>query len=1061
MSLFVNTNVSSLTAQRALASADSLQAEAMTRLSTGSKINSASDDAAGLAIAQRMTSQVNGLNMAVKNANDGIALTQSVEGALVEVADMLQRMRELAVQSANDTNTGTDRKAIQAEVDLLTAEISRVSSNTRFNNQKVLDGSFTNVQLQVGTQAGETISFSMDSTASSALGAFKVSGDIIQAQQGAGSGAFANMTDASDDIIINGNANSKTIDVAALDSAEAVASKINAFSGDTGVSAESKTFAKVFSVNAADQTLSFKVNNTTTGDFVMSKSNVSDAVDKINAISGTTGVTATKTDTNEVLLFSATGKDILVENEKAFTSIRMKAVGFDGVTEVKTLGQSAKKEDSAVLTASTAHTFKNLTSGANAAFTTTAVQTANEYQSLINNSLGATSGTAGVRVSTSDITAITTGDYYFSHNETADVYKLNLANATLDGWSEALRTAKVFGGDHDNVSRSLKDDITVTQNGNKLQLTGSRLFGDFDVYSDSITSLTVMDSAQASHVVGEEGTGVEVSQRASDGLGRESRRSASLLAITATGTTTSFSTNIAASAFAASPVSSTSAASFTAATGVLSQESALSFTATAAAGSALITVVGKDADNNVITETVDLTADTLGTSRAAITQGAAAQTELATVTAANIHSDLTTDDATFSIALEDVVYGFQIDAAGRTSAQKIADVVLAINSHEEMSLQYTAAVTGGNVVITSATANTNVTDINFFTNSTGAASGQTESMFKSITSITAGGTVAGSIGVHIQDNTDNFSYRGARAMGDFDIVQGGPAVTTSAITAAAGVTTLQDFTNTDIGNYTLRNKSTGVDTVFTVATASTAANWEAGLDAALGANMINVAVGATGAGNENAAALVFTATASFAGDFEILEGGKEITAKSTDGVIGTAAAVKGDADSMDIELAAVGGQDSGTVQGTLELSGSKLFSVTQSGTEESYSATAPIGPRNDNYFTTKAAALSTVSNVDLRTQAGSANALSVIDGAIEKISSMRGDLGAIENRLDHTVNNLMNLSEKTEQARSYIQDADFAAESAKLSKAQVLKQAGVGMLAQANASSQLVLQLLQ
>jgi flagellin len=143
MSLVVNTNVSSLTAQRALAYADSLQGEAMTRLSTGSKINSASDDAAGLAIASRMTAQVNGLNMAVKNANDGIALTQSIEGALGEVSDMLQRLRELAVQASNDTNIPiTDRAFIQEEVNLLVAEISRVSSNTRYNGQLVLDGSF-------------------------------------------------------------------------------------------------------------------------------------------------------------------------------------------------------------------------------------------------------------------------------------------------------------------------------------------------------------------------------------------------------------------------------------------------------------------------------------------------------------------------------------------------------------------------------------------------------------------------------------------------------------------------------------------------------------------------------------------------------------------------------------------------------------------------------------------------------------------------------------------------------------------------------------------------------
>ena len=162
MSLVVNTNVSSLTAQRSLASASNLQADAMEKLSTGSRINSASDDAAGLAIVSRMNSQINGLNMAVKNANDGISLTQSIEGALVEVTDMLQRLRELAVQSSNDTNTGVDRSYIQDEVDLLVAEISRVSSNTRYNDQKVLDGTFANRNIQVGTQGGEVIQFSVD-----------------------------------------------------------------------------------------------------------------------------------------------------------------------------------------------------------------------------------------------------------------------------------------------------------------------------------------------------------------------------------------------------------------------------------------------------------------------------------------------------------------------------------------------------------------------------------------------------------------------------------------------------------------------------------------------------------------------------------------------------------------------------------------------------------------------------------------------------------------------------------------------------------------------------------
>ena len=172
----------------------------------------------------------------------------------------------------------------------------------------------------------------------------------------------------------------------------------------------------------------------------------------------------------------------------------------------------------------------------------------------------------------------------------------------------------------------------------------------------------------------------------------------------------------------------------------------------------------------------------------------------------------------------------------------------------------------------------------------------------------------------------------------------------------------------------------------------------------------------------------------------------------------------GDLNGFDVALAAASGNDSATVQGTIALNSSKTFSVTQSD-EASGVVTDPAvatgSLANDNYFVTRSSALNTVSNVDFRTQSGASSALSVLDGAIEKISSMRASLGAVENRLDHTVSNLMNISENTEAARSRIQDADFAAESAKLAKAQVLKQAGVGMLSQANASSQLVLQLLQ
>lgn len=158
MGMSVNTNVVSLNAQRHLGSSANSLATSMQRLSSGLRVNSAKDDAAGLAISERMNTQVRGLNVAARNANDGISLAQTAEGALSKVGDMLQRMRELAVQSANATNNATDRSALQAEVAQLKEEIGRVASTTRFNGTVLLDGSFTAQAFQVGANSGETIS---------------------------------------------------------------------------------------------------------------------------------------------------------------------------------------------------------------------------------------------------------------------------------------------------------------------------------------------------------------------------------------------------------------------------------------------------------------------------------------------------------------------------------------------------------------------------------------------------------------------------------------------------------------------------------------------------------------------------------------------------------------------------------------------------------------------------------------------------------------------------------------------------------------------------------------
>lgn len=157
MAQTINTNIASLNAQRNLNSSQSSLSTSLQRLSSGLRINSAKDDAAGLAISERMTSQIKGLSQASRNANDGISLAQTAEGAMAEIGNNLQRIRELSVQSSNATNSATDRAALQAEVSQLVAEVDRVANQTSFNGTKLLDGSFTSQVFQIGADAGQTI----------------------------------------------------------------------------------------------------------------------------------------------------------------------------------------------------------------------------------------------------------------------------------------------------------------------------------------------------------------------------------------------------------------------------------------------------------------------------------------------------------------------------------------------------------------------------------------------------------------------------------------------------------------------------------------------------------------------------------------------------------------------------------------------------------------------------------------------------------------------------------------------------------------------------------------
>jgi flagellin len=297
----INTNVGALRAQNGSRSASMTLSTAMERLSTGKRINSAKDDAAGLAIASRMNAEVRGMNVAIRNANDGISLAQTAEGALGEVSNMLQRMRELAVQSANGTNSSTDRAALQAELSQLVAEVDGVSKSTTFNGVQLLDGSSKNVSLQIGTRATDNLSFGISAADAKSLG---LQGFAVQGQLTTGRVGGVN-TLAVDDVLINGKAAFASVATAAT--AAALATAINTNTAQTNVKATAYNTLTSAQPNAT----SFAAGALTiNGASIGASSSVEDLVAHINR--DASGVIASLNDNGTITLSNDTGADIVI-----------------------------------------------------------------------------------------------------------------------------------------------------------------------------------------------------------------------------------------------------------------------------------------------------------------------------------------------------------------------------------------------------------------------------------------------------------------------------------------------------------------------------------------------------------------------------------------------------------------------------------------------------------------------------------------------------------------------------------------------------------------------------
>jgi flagellin len=460
MPQIINTNVMSLNSQRNLNKSQSGLATSLQRLSSGLRINSAKDDAAGLAISERFSSQIRGLTVASRNANDGISLAQVAEGALTEVGNILQRVRELSVQSANATNSASDRSALQLEVGQLTAELNRIAKGTEFNGQKLLDGSFGTALFQVGSNANETIVATTANFKTNQYGDYREDGEGSTI-------STASRFDAAGTIVVSGSAGTQTVTYAAGDTAEDIATAVNLQTDNTGVTASAKTDVglafgasgtyrfKLEGDNTSAVEVSFNISSNTGTDAL------SQAVNAFNDFTSKTGVVATiESDQSGIRLTHYDGKDINL-TDTDFTNGGSTTLSGAG-------GTYSMAADSAV---STAYVTGQVTFDSDKAFVVT--------------------GTADEVLSTATETAVL---QKVSDVDISTVSGANLAMSIVDAAISQVSTQRAkFGALQSRFTSTISNLQTTTEN---LSAARSRIRdADFAVETAELTRTQILQQA--------------------------------------------------------------------------------------------------------------------------------------------------------------------------------------------------------------------------------------------------------------------------------------------------------------------------------------------------------------------------------------------------------------------------------------------------------------------------------------------------------------------------------------------------------------------------------------
>jgi len=887
----INTNIASLNAQRNLNTSQGALATSLQRLSSGLRINSAKDDAAGLAIADRMTSQIRGLNQASRNANDGISLAQVAEGALGEANNILQRIRELAIQSANSTNSATDRLALQSEVNQLISELDRIASTTSFNGLKLLDGSFVAQNFQVGADANQTINVSVSAATAAELGVNKldtnnevgieaaVSRDYFAS---AGVTGIAN-TAAADATGGNAIANQTltvrdpegvsvgTISVVADETAAQIAAKLNSFAGTTiaadatttatfgatgtAIAADANYMGDIAKVSINGQALSYEIGATLRDTSL----NLQAAI-RNNTTLNATVTTSIDASTGALTVTDLTGADIDVEN---YTTWETNRTSFQ-ITESLIAGTGGSE--------------------------------------VIEGTF------AGVTYSL-DVSGLTAGTTYTAAEIAADIHK-----AITEGTSDLGAT----------VGGAVVSDLTVRHSDGSDTLYFSRLAA-----ADGSVAETIVLAETANNEIA--GT-ITAGTNASKGAG----------------------TNFVAGG--ANTITTT-----------VSADLAGSVSVTGARGAA-ISIAEGGTDSTVVAGTLDIILPTgytietdQDTAGGGIFNTTGAQTKTASI---GTDGDNYVADQTLSISGQNAV-PVEIDIEAGASAKEIAALV---NKYSD-----TTGVT--------ATALTKVT----------------------LSSLSDEGVVS-------------FEITGFNS----------DPVPISAFVSPDNLRTLADAINSKTG--------------------------QTGIIAEI--NKTNDAIILTSSTGENIRIENFNSSAA-------------VNAGGTQTAVTVSMDVQGGTEDDGFTGDAVTLYDGGTLG---QISGARSTvvggNVNFKSTAGYFSVSSNLDAIEGGLFAGQAEDLQasekqTINTVDISTVSGANRAIDITEGALARINGIRADLGAVQNRFQSTISNLTTTAENLSAARSRIQDADFAAETAALTRAQILQQAGVAMLAQANQLPQQVLQLLQ